>query len=212
MFYGEVAVSADGSFVFGTLPIDPNWRLIITTVSGSSALTAQLPPGYVGTQNPNFYADFATGTNGTLMPPFRFGIYRGARIDGQVIRDNGTGAGTAFDAALNGTEIPLAAVSVCLTTLTTCSATALDSTQTGADGRFSLYVPPTSTTGVLNVVETNLTNYLSASGVVGTLPSASYTLATDVMGVGGARGSVCGPLRLKSDCVNRNYQSGRRLV
>ena len=183
VFYGEVAVSADGSFVFGTLPIDPNWRLIITTVAGSSALTAQLPPGYVGTQNPNFYADFATGTNGTLMPPFRFGIYRGARIDGQVIRDNGTGAGTAFDAALNGTEIPLAAVSVCLTTLTTCSATALDSTQTGADGRFSLYVPPTSMTGVLNVVETNLTNYLSASGVVGTLPSASYTLATDVMGV-----------------------------
>jgi uncharacterized repeat protein (TIGR01451 family) len=183
VFYGEVAVAADGSFAFGTLPADPNWRVIITPVSGAAALTPQLPTGYVGTQNPSFSATFATGLSSTLMPPFRFGIYRGARIDGQVIRDNGAGAGVAYDGVLNGGEVALAAVPVCLSTLTTCTATALDAAQTGADGRFTLYVPPASFTSVVNVVETNLSNYLSVSGVVGTLPSASYTLATDVVSI-----------------------------
>jgi len=179
VFYQEVAVSAAGNFAFGTLPADPNWRLIITPVSGAAALTPQLPPGYIGTQNAAFFMDFQLGTDSALMPPFTFGIYRGARLDGQVIRDNGASAGTAHDAVLNGGESPLSGVTVCATTLATCTGAAADSAQTDANGRFTLYVPAVSLASTLNVVENNPTGYLSVSGAPGTPPGASYVLGTD---------------------------------
>lgn len=191
VFYQEVALSAAGNFAFGTLPADPNWRVLITPVSGAAALTPQLPPGYLGTQNAAFFVDFQLGTDGTLMPPFNFGIYRGARLDGQVIRDNGASAGTAHDAVLNGGEVPLSGVTVCATTLTTCTGAAADTAQTDANGRFTLYVPAATLASPVNVIENNLTGYLSVSGVPGTPPGASYALGTDSITVP-ASGMVTG--------------------
>ena len=179
VFYQEVALSAAGNFAFGTLPADPNWRVLITPVAGAAALTPQLPPGYLGTQNAAFFIDFQIGTDGTLMPPFNFGIYRGARLDGQVIRDNGASAGTAHDAVLNGGEATLSGVTVCATTLTTCTGAAADAVQTDANGRFTLYVPAATLASPINVIENNLTGYLSVSGVPGTPPGASYVLGSD---------------------------------
>lgn len=191
VFYQEVALSAAGNFAFGTLPADPNWRVLITPVSGAAALTPQLPPGYLGTQNAAFFVDFQLDTDGTLMPPFNFGIYRGARLDGQVIRDNGASAGTAHDAVLNGGEVPLSGVTVCATTLTTCTGAAADTAQTDANGRFTLYVPAATLASPVNVIENNLTGYLSVSGVPGTPPGASYALGTDSITVP-ASGMVTG--------------------
>lgn len=179
VFYQEVAVSASGGFAFGTLPADPNWRLLITSVPGAAALTPELPPGYLGTQNGAMFVDFSTGTDSSLLPPFYFGIYRGARLDGQVIRDNGASAGTAHDAVLNGGEATLSGVTVCATTLTTCTGAAADSVQTDANGRFTLYVPAATLASPINVIENNLTGYLSVSGAPGTPPGASYVLGSD---------------------------------
>lgn len=179
VFYQEVLVSAAGNFAFGTLPADPNWRVFITTVSGAAALTPQLPPGYLGTQNAAFYVDFQIGTDGTLMPPFNFGIFRGSRLDGQVIRDNGASGGTAHDGVLNGGESSLSGVTVCASTLTSCTGAAADTTVTDGGGRFTLYVPAATLASVVNVVENNLTGDLSVSGAPGSIPGASYVLASD---------------------------------
>lgn len=179
VFYQEVTVSASGGFAFGTLPADPSWRLLITPVPGAAALTPELPPGYLGTQNAAMFVDFSVGTDITLLPPFNFGIYRGARLDGQVIRDNGASAGTAHDAVLNGGEATLSGVTVCATTLTTCTGAAADAVQTDASGRFTLYVPAATLASPINVIENNLTGYLSVSGAPGTPPGASYVLGSD---------------------------------
>lgn len=178
VFYQQAPVSSEGIFTFGTLPADARWRLLITPVSGPSALTPELPPNYLGTQNADFFVDFQIGTDATLMPPFNFGIFRGARLDGQVIRDNGANSGTAHDAVQNGAESPLLGVPVCATASASCTG-ALDSALTDASGRFTLYVPAASLASSLNVVENNPTGYLSVSGAPGTLPGAGYVVGSD---------------------------------
>ncbi len=179
VFYKQVVISPDGLFSFGALPADPNWRLLITPVEGSAALTPTLPPGYLGTQNADFFVDFQIGTDGTLMTPFSFGIFRGVRLDGQVIRDNGAQGGTAHDGVQNGAESPLLGVAVCATALSGCTAAAADTALTDAGGRFTLYVPAAMLASPLNVVENNPTGYLSVSGAPGTLPGAGYVLMGD---------------------------------
>jgi uncharacterized repeat protein (TIGR01451 family) len=182
-FYQQVNVSSEGLFSFGTLPKDANWRLLITPVDGNTALTPALPSGYLGTQNAAFIVEFQIGTDGTLMPPFNFGIFRGARLDGQVIRDNGANGGIAHDAVLNGAESPLPGVPVCVSTSASCTGS-LDSALTDADGRFTLYVSAASLASGLNVVESNPTGYLSVSGASGTLPAgAGYALGADSISI-----------------------------
>jgi len=184
VFYQEVTVAANGAFAFGSLPADPNWRLLITPVPGAAAITPQLPPGYIGTQNAAFFVDFAHGTDAALMPPFFFGIYRGVRIDGRVIRDNGANGGTAHNAVLDGGEVPIPGVSVCATTSAACGGGALDAAITDGGGRFSLYVPAASLASSFNLIEVNPTGHLSVGGAPGTLPATTYSLPADTFTVG----------------------------
>jgi uncharacterized repeat protein (TIGR01451 family)/fimbrial isopeptide formation D2 family protein len=185
VFYAQVPVAANGSFAFGTLPAG-NWQVIINSDPLNSNITPQLPPGYVGTQNGGFSVGFVTTAANVLMPSLQFGIYRGSLVRGTVILDNGRGSaggGVAHDAVLNGSEIGLPGVRVCASTGTTCtgviSATEVDTALTDSAGNFALYIPANA--GAVNIIEKNLTGYISVNGNKGTLPPASsnYSLATD---------------------------------
>lgn len=104
----------------------------------------------------------------------------GFAVTGRVFNDNGTGAGTANDGLVNGSEAGLAGVSV---RLTNCAATVLASTTTDATGAYALTVPfATTASAPLCVEETNPSTpsaWTSTGASVGTqaVPSGTPTTA-----------------------------------
>ncbi len=149
-----------------------NYSLIVTT--GAATNTPAPPAGWV----------FVLPTTGlalinVLSVPvtnINFGLFSGARITGRVFADTGVGSGIANDGVQNGTELGIGGVTV---RLTDSGNTTLSTATTDAAGNYILSIPGTLPNGtVLNVVETNLTPYVSTGGSAGTTGGA-YARATD---------------------------------
>ena len=93
------------------------------------------------------------------------------QVSGGVFLDNGAGGGTANDGIRNGSEAPLAGVTV---QLTNCAATVISSALTDASGSYRLAVPSGTATGTaLCMEETNGRARISTGASVGATALAS---------------------------------------
>jgi len=165
-----------GFYQFPTVSAGP-YSFILDDNATLTDLVPTMPAGWIVTQA-------APGIRpGTLVasadiPNLDFGLYNGSRVDGQVVRDDGTGSGIANDGTRNGGEGGAPGVFLDLAA-TGCAGGVCDSTRTDGAGAFRLFVPAAAT-GVASLRETNLPSWISTGGRAGTT-AGTYARATDVL-------------------------------
>jgi uncharacterized repeat protein (TIGR01451 family) len=156
-----------GAYSFSSV-IPGAYTIVLTSTASSTTVT--IPAGWTATSPSSGSLSLTTGT--TALVSQNFGLFAGSKLTGSVFIDNGVGGGTANDGKLNGTEKPLASVSVAATN---GSSTTYDSAVTDGAGAFALWIPSTATT--VSIVETQPLGYLATGGDVGTT-AGTYTRAT----------------------------------
>ena len=102
-----------------------------------------------------------------------FGDYNGIVIHGTVFDDNGLSGGTSANGIQESSEVGIGGVKV---VASNGAGTVYDSTRTATDGSYTLFVPGTATTVV--VQETNATGYVTTGGQVGNT-GGTYTAISD---------------------------------
>lgn len=138
-----------------------------------------LPPGTAGTEAPNGIRAVSVAT--TSLADQNFGVFAGTAtptgtlVSGRVFKDDGLGGGVANNGILDGGEVGISSVKVVLQS--SDGATTYDTRTTGADGTYSLTLPPGITTPV-RVVETNASFFRSTGGSAGS-SGGTYSIATD---------------------------------
>lgn len=161
-----------GAFSFTSLT-PGNYRLIVTTSAGSTTATA--PSGYIFSSPSNGQIPIIISTGDIVNQTF--GLFLGRSIAGRVFEDNGVSGGTAHDGIQNGAEVGIPNVTVRLTS--SDGLTVYDQVTTDGGGDFIMQVPGSVPNGTpLLVQQTNLPDWLSVSGNVGTT-AGTYTRATD---------------------------------
>jgi uncharacterized repeat protein (TIGR01451 family) len=153
------------------------YTLVLDDNNTLTDVTPTLTAGWSGTEMPN-----GTRTpvpiNGP-MPNQNFGLYHGLLVTGRVFNDNGTGAGTANDGSLNGTEPGVSGAVVKLTD--TSGATVYSNATTDATGAFALAIPSSVAAGTqLKITETNPAGFVSTGASVGST-SGSYDRSSDTI-------------------------------
>lgn len=166
---------ATGNYVFTGLNAG-RYRLVLddnNTLSDVTPLNVGAR-GYIGTEA-------ATGTREAIIAAApnqtpengaqNFGLFRGARVAGNVFTDNGFNGGSSANGAREGGEIGIAGVTVNAQN----AANAIVATaQTDADGNYVLFVPA----GPIRIAEINAPTYLSTGASVGN-SGGTYTRGTD---------------------------------
>ena len=152
-----------GLYAFASV-IPGTYALILDDNNSALDVTATIPSGWVGTENPSFSRVVVVGAVPVLNQ--NFGLTAGSRITGRVFADTGAGGGIANDGILNGTEGGIGNATV---RLTDCAATTHATTMTDAAGNYALLIPGAVTNGAtLCVVETNVGATISTGGQAGT--------------------------------------------
>ncbi len=115
-------------------------------------------------------------TSGAALPNQNFGVFRGSRISGKVIRDTGLNGSiaNANDGILNAAETGISGVTVTLRNNT--GGTTYDTEITDANGNFTLYTNLATTP--LRIYEANPVGYTSVNANIGTT-GGTYTIGTD---------------------------------
>jgi hypothetical protein len=154
-----------------------SYCLILDNNNTLSDITAAVPAGWLGVQNPTGVIQL-TVVNTPPAAPQNFGLYNGSTLSGNVFADTGLTAGTANNGVKDGGETGIASVSVKATT----GAVVVDTAVTSGDGSYTLWVPAT-TTGAVIVTPAAPSGFIATGGAAGTTggtytrPSVSYTTA-----------------------------------
>jgi uncharacterized repeat protein (TIGR01451 family) len=163
-----------------------NYAIIIDDNNTLTDTTPNVPTGWLGTEMPNFtHANVAVST--TELQNLNFGLFNGSSVTGTVFSDTGTTGGIANNGIKDGAELGIAGVTVKAST----GATTHDTTITDGAGNYTLWIPAAAASPVL-ITETNLSNYLSTGGSVGTTAgtgAGTYTRTTDVTSFTNATGT-----------------------
>jgi parallel beta-helix repeat protein len=149
--------------------------VVIDDNASLADVTPTIPPGWIGTEQGDMKRTIVA-VAGTTVSNQNFGLYLGSTISGTVFADTGAGGGTGNDGIKNGAEPGIAGVTVKLTDAT--GATTYDTVVTDGGGNYLLYYDGAA--GLLKIVETNLTEYVSTGAAVGTT-GGTYVLAADTV-------------------------------
>lgn len=145
----------------------------IVVTNSAVATTAGAPSGWAFV-NPTAGTLQITASSASLSNQ-TFGLFHGSLVSGVVFKDNGAGGGTANNGVRDGSEAGLAGITV---NATNGSSTIYDTTQTAADGSYTLFIAPGATS--VAIIETNASNTVSTGASVGTT-GGSYNRATDTV-------------------------------
>ena len=177
---------ANGALSVGT------YTIVINSANDITTLTPALPAGWVGTEAATLQRTVTVPINLKVVFDQDFGLFQGSKLTGVVFVDTGTGGGGANDGIRNGTELGLPGVTVEAKN-STCGATLIcDSTITGANGAYALFIPSGVAVPV-DIIEKNLVDYISTGATLGSpaLPlGATYTRATDTITFSPVAGTV----------------------
>ncbi len=153
----SVQTNASGVYQFPSV-VDGSYQIIEaageTVPNPSSCPAASADPANHVSTTPNTRPVIVSGA---ALSNQDFGNFNGSRLTGRVFEDNGMGAGTAHDGAVNCDEAGLADIAV--------SATGHDTAVTSSDGSFTLFVPAAAAS--VDIVVDNPSGYLSVSKNVG---------------------------------------------
>jgi uncharacterized repeat protein (TIGR01451 family) len=164
---------ASGAYAFASVGAG-DWRIVLDTGSDPSDVTATLPAGWLGTQEPDGLRELTVGTNPLANQDF--GLFHGSRLGGVVFADDGAGGGTAGNAVRDGAEAGLAGVAV-EAQAPGCGGVC-DAATTQGGGSYALWIPFAADGETVSVVEANPAGLASTGGSAGTT-GGSYLLATD---------------------------------
>ena len=169
-----VQTTAAGTYDIVGVP-DGEYCLLIDTSANNTDLTVTLPTDYATTESSGGLR--VVQVAGVNQGQLNFGLFKGTRINGHVIVDNGNAGGTPHDGLRNGGELGLAGVQV-VAAHASCSGGICGQAITDSDGAFELLLPLSGNLNALKIRESNLAAWLSVSGTVGNT-GGSYSLATD---------------------------------
>jgi uncharacterized repeat protein (TIGR01451 family) len=199
---------ATGTYAFAS--VAPASYLVVVSTDGTAGqVGAAGPAGWIATETPTLSrAVTIAAADATAL---RFGLYRGSRLSGTVVRDTGTGTGgVAHNAVRDGTETGIAGAVVNLTDAT--GTTTHDTTTTDAQGAYTLWVPFSTQGASLRVTQpADPTLWVSVSGSAGTTGGA-YALATDAVTFTHASGSTYTGVVFGDVPPNRFDTDGQRAV
>jgi len=156
-----------GAYTFSS--VIPGTYTVVLTNSATST-TPTIPTGWVATSPSAGSLSLTTGTSSLVGQ--NFGLFAGSKVTGTAFVDNGAGGGTANDGKQNGSEKGIAAVSVIATN---GSSTTYDSTTTDTSGAYTLWIPNTATSVLID--ETPPSGYIATGGDVGT-SGGTYSRST----------------------------------
>lgn len=179
-----VQTSASGTYDIVGVP-DGEYCLLIDTSASNTDLTVTLPAGYASTESAGGLR--VVQVAGVNQGQLNFGLFKGTRINGQVIVDNGNAGGTPHDGLRNGGELGLAGVQV-VAAHASCSAGICGQAVTDSDGNFEFLLPLSSNLNALKIRESNLASWLSVSSTAGNT-GGSYSLATDELSFNATSGT-----------------------
>jgi uncharacterized repeat protein (TIGR01451 family) len=178
--------AASGDYAF-TFVSGGAWTVVLDDSNDPSDLAANLPTGWIGTQNPS--GTLVTTVNATDVANQDFGLWHGSRVDGGVFRDDGSGGGAANDGARGTGEAALGARRVRLVSAA-CAGGACDSVLTDGAGAFALWLP-FAAAGSVGVQEVNAVNWLSTGAALGNT-GGTYDRAADLLTFNAGAGIVYG--------------------
>ena len=165
--------SATGAYSLPNVAVG-SYCLILDNNATLADVTAGLPAGRIGTQNPSGVIQITVA--GVPVPPQNFGLYNGSILAGTVFADTGVGSGTPNNGIKDGGEAGLAGVTVNAQQ----GGSVLASTSTAGDGSYILWLTA-SVAGAVSITPTAPSVFLATGGSTGTTagsyarPSVSYT-------------------------------------
>ena len=200
--------STSGAYTFPS--VAPATYLVVVSTDGTGAqVAATAPAGWIATETPTLSRSVTiAAADATAL---RFGLYRGSKLSGNVVRDQGTGTGgIPHNAVRDGTEAGIAAAVVNVTDA--AGTTTYDTATTDAQGAFTVWLPFATNGTALRVTQpADATVWVSVSGSAGTT-GGSYALATDAVVFTHASGSVYTGVNFGDVPVNRFDTDGQRVV
>lgn len=164
--------NASGSYRFSVVP-PGSYDVVINRESDPTALTPAAPTGWVSTQ-PLTLVRAGVAMGDADLTAQDFGLYPGSRLTGSVFLDRGV---SPHDGQRGADEPGIANVALHLTDVG--STTVHDQTITGADGRWTLWVPAAAA-AMVRVVETNPADHLSTGADAGST-GGSYDHGNDAI-------------------------------
>jgi uncharacterized repeat protein (TIGR01451 family) len=174
----DTTLSGATSGTYSFSAVTPGTYIIILDDNSTLAdVTPSAPPGYVSTESAN-QTRSGVVVNNINVPNQNFGLFNGSRLSGRVFNDNGVGGGGVPNNAIqDGTEAGIPNVPVRATNAA-CSASLCDSTLTDGAGNYVLFIPAVVGATAVQIIETNLSPFVSTGGTVGTT-AGTYVRATD---------------------------------
>lgn len=177
VYKSAVVDTGTGAFSF-TNVVAEGYNLIVDTNNTASDVTATRPTAWVATETPTLIRSFTLTYQSTDLTGQTYGLYNGSSLTGRVFSDTGAGSGTANNTVRDGTEPSIPGVTVSLTD--SGGTTTHDTTVSGNDGVYTLWVPASVGASALKLVEANLAAYTSIGANVGNTLGV-YTRATDTV-------------------------------
>ncbi|MEK7322405.1 MAG: hypothetical protein AABZ84_04920 [Pseudomonadota bacterium] len=161
-----------------------SYTVIVDTNNTLSDVAPTAPAGWVGTESPSLARVNTTLTFNDVGAQ-NFGLYHGSKLSGRVFKDNGAGGGTPNNAVQDGGETGLANVVIKITD--NGGGVIHDSTASGGDGNYTLWIPAAADASIVKVVEINAGGYISVGGAAGNT-GGGYDRAGDTLSFTNAAG------------------------
>jgi uncharacterized repeat protein (TIGR01451 family) len=162
-----------GTYSFSSTPQPAgSYTIVLSTNNLATDITAILPSGYLGTQNPTGIIPITIAA--ADISNQLFGLYHGSSLTGTVFNDNGASAGIANNGIKDGGETGLTGVTITATN----GATVYDTQTSVAAGTFTVWIPSTAASVTITRVAT--VGYMATGGSVGTT-SGAYSRAQETI-------------------------------
>ncbi|NMM09456.1 MAG: DUF11 domain-containing protein [Polaromonas sp.] len=143
-----------------------SYCLILSTNNTLADISATLPSGWIGTQNPSGVVQLSV--IGAPPSPQNVGLYNGSKLSGTVFADTGANAGVANNGVKDGGELGIAGVTVNVS----AGATTVASVNTAGDGSYALWLPA-SVSGAVTITPAAPSGYLATGGSAGNTSASS---------------------------------------
>lgn len=135
------ALVSNSSGTYSLSGIGPgNYQLVLS--SSATSISVGLPTGWVATEPSPSRLNL--GVASTNIVQQNFGLFSGSKITGTLFRDDGRTGGTANNAIQESAEAGIANQTISL-----LGGPSTITSQTGTDGKFSLYIPSTFSSSLL---------------------------------------------------------------